>query len=154
MKWQPWYTYAIIATITVIVKGLQQNSTKKFKIKKNEIAKNTIGDSDINEDNENKYDTLFEGSVYNLISELIKELGYVLISKNIDSNDNYEITFMNYEKKIFDFKRESTYIKITGNDKLKDISYTTWSDRYEIGQNSHNEEIAQEFFNKMTEKFK
>ena len=41
---------------------------------------------------------------------------------------------------------------MTGNEKIKGISYTTWSDRYEYGQNSHNDEIAQEFLKKLKEK--
>ena len=76
-------------------------------------------------------------------------MGYILISNNIDNNLNFEITFVNYEKKIFDFKRQSTFIKVTGNEKIKEISYTTWSDRYEYGQNSHNDKIAQDFLKKI-----
>jgi len=41
---------------------------------------------------------------------------------------------------------------VTGNEKIKEISYITWSDRYEYGQNSHNDEIAHEFLVKLKEK--
>ena len=94
----------------------------------------------------------FESHSFNLILNLIEELGYILISNNINNILDYEITFVNYKKKLFDFKRQSTFIKVTGNEKIKEISYTTWSDRYEYGQNSHNDEIAQEFLKKLKEK--
>ena len=152
MEWKPVYLYALIPLIIIIVKALQQNSTKKFKINGDEIDYEKQNDVEIDEKIENVKQSSFENHSSNLILKLIEEMGYILISNNIDNNLNFEITFVNYEKKIFDFKRQSTFIKVTGNEKIKEISYTTWSDRYEYGQNSHNDEIAQEFLKKLKEK--
>jgi hypothetical protein len=149
MEWKPVYLYALIPLIIIIVKALQQNSTKKFKINGDEIDYEKQNDVEIDEKIENVKQSSFENHSSNLILKLIEEMGYILISNNIDNNLNFEITFVNYEKKIFDFKRQSTFIKVTGNEKIKEISYTTWSDRYEYGQNSHNDKIAQDFLKKI-----
>ena len=149
MEWKPVYLYALIPLIIIIVKALQQNSTKKFKINGDEIDYEKQNDVEIDEKIENVKQSSFENHSSNLILKLIEEMGYILISNNIDNNLNFEITFVNYEKKIFDFKRQSTFIKMTGNEKIKEISYTTWSDRYEYGQNSHNDKIAQDFLKKI-----
>ena len=152
MEWQPWYKYVIIALIIVIVKSLQQNTKKEFKLNadKSDNDKKNSSDLDINSESVNR--STFEGSVYDLVLTLIEEMGYILVSKHLSNTQDFEITFVNYEKKLFDFKRQSTFIKVTGNEKIKGISYTTWSDRYEYGQNSHNDKIAQEFLKKLKEK--
>ena len=151
MEWQPWYKYVIIALIIVIVKSLQQNTKKEFKLNadKSDNDKKNSSDLDINSESVNR--STFEGSVYDLVLTLIEEMGYILVSKHLSNTQDFEITFVNYEKKLFDFKRQSTFIKVTGNEKIKGISYTTWSDRYEYGQNSHNDKIAQEFLKKLKE---
>ena len=152
MEWKPVYLYALIPLIIIIVKALQQNTTKKFKINGDETDEGKPNSMEFDENIENVKQSFFESHASNLILKLIEEMGYILISNNINNNLGYEITFVNYEKKIFDFKRQSTFIKVTGNEKIKGISYTTWSDRYEYGQNSHNDEIAQEFLKKLKEK--
>ena len=152
MEWKPVYLYALIPLIIIIVKALQQNTTKKFKINGDETDERKPNSMDFDENIENVKQSSFESHASNLILKLIEEMGYILISNNINNNLGYEITFVNYEKKLFDFKRQSTFIKVTGNEKIKGISYTTWSDRYEYGQNSHNDEIAQEFLKKLKEK--
>jgi hypothetical protein len=152
MEWQPWYKFVIIALIIVIVKALQQNTKKEFKLNADKSDKDTINSSDLDFKSESVNQSTFEGSVYNLAINLIEEMGFMLVSKNISNTHDYEITFVNYEKKLFDFKRQSTFIKLSGKDKSKDISYTTWSERYEYGQNSHNDEIAQDFLSKLNKK--
>jgi hypothetical protein len=152
MEWKPVYLYALIPLIIIIVKALQQNTTKKFKINGDETDEQKPNSMEFDENIENVKQSSFESNASNLILKLIDEMGYILISNNINNNLDYEITFVNYEKKLFDFKRQSTFIKVTGNEKIKEISYTTWSDRYEYGQNSHNDEIAQEFLKKLKEK--
>ena len=149
MEWKPVYLYALIPLIIIIVKALQQNTTKKFKINGDETDEGKPNSMEFDENIENVKQSSFENHSSNLILKLIEEMGYILISNNIDNNLNFEITFVNYEKKIFDFKRQSTFIKVTGNEKIKEISYTTWSDRYEYGQNSHNDKIAQDFLKKI-----
>jgi len=152
MEWNPVYLYALIPLIIIIVKALQQNTTKKFEINGDETDDGKPNSMEFDENIENVKQSSFESHASNLILKLIEEMGYILISNNIYNNCDYEITFVNYEKKLFDFKRQSTFIKVTGNEKIKGISYTTWSDRYEYGQNSHNDEIAQEFLKKLKEK--
>jgi hypothetical protein len=152
MEWQPWYKFVIIALIIVIVKALQQNTKKEFKLNADKSDKDTINSSNLNVKLESVNEPTFEGSVYNLGLNLIEEMRFILVSKNLSITHDYEITFVNYEKKLFDFKRQSTFIKLSGNNKSKDISYTTWSERYEYGQNSHNDKIAQEFLKKLKEK--
>lgn len=152
MEWNPVYLYALIPLIIIIVKALQQNTTKKFKINGDETNEGKPNSMEFDENIENVKQSSFESYAFDLILKLIEEMGYILISNNINNNLDYEITFVNYEKKLFDFKRQSTFIKVTGNEKIKGISYTTWSDRYEYGQNSHNDEIAQEFLKKLKEK--
>ena len=152
MEWQPWYKYVIIALIIVIVKSLQQNTKKEFKLNadKSDNDKKNSSDLDINSESVNR--STFEGSVYDLVLTLIEEMGYILVSKHLSNTQDFEITFVNYEKKLFDFKRQSTFIKISGKNKSKDISYTTWSERYEYGQNSHNDDIAQDFLKNLNKK--
>jgi hypothetical protein len=152
MEWQPWYKYVIIALIIVIVKSLQQNTKKEFKLNadKSDNDKKNSSDLDINSESVNR--STFEDSVYDLVLTLIEEMGYILVSKHLSNTQDFEITFVNYEKKLFDFKRESTFIKISGKNKSKDISYTTWSERYEYGQNSHNDDIAQDFLKNLNKK--
>jgi hypothetical protein len=152
MEWQPWYKYVIIALIIVIVKSLQQNTKKEFKLNadKSDNDKKNSSDLDINSESVNR--STFEGSVYDLVLTLIEEMGYILVSKHLSNTQDFEITFVNYEKKLFDFKRQSTFIKISGKNKSKDISYTTWSERYEYGQNSHNDDIAQVFLKNLNKK--
>ena len=152
MEWKPVYLYALIPLTIIIIKALQQNTTKKFKINGDETDEGKPNSMEFDENIENVKQSSFESHASNLILKLIEELGYILISNNINNNLGYEITFVNYEKKLFDFKRQSTFIKVTGNEKIKGISYTTWSDRYEYGQNSHNDKIAQEFLKKLKEK--
>ncbi|MFM7683674.1 MAG: hypothetical protein ACKO7P_13180 [Bacteroidota bacterium] len=152
MEWKPVYLYALIPLIIIIVKALQKNNNKKFKINLDETDDGKTNSMEFDEKLESIKQPSFESYSSNLILNLIEEMGYILISNNINSNLDYEITFINYEKKLFDFKRQSTYIKVSGNEKIKQISYTTWSDRYEYGQNSHNDEIAQEFLVKLKEK--
>lgn len=154
MEWQPWYKFVIIGLIGLIAKALQQNTTKKYEIINNEAEEEKSDSSNIQDNNRNLNDRSSEESVYNLISELIDEMGYILISKNMTNNLYYEITFKNYEKNFLEFKRVSTFIKLTGNDKSKEISYSTWSERYEYGQNSHNDKIAQDFLTKLKERIK
>lgn len=152
MEWKPLYLYVLIPLIIVIVKALQKNTTKKFKI--NEVVTDEKKQNNIETDEklENISQSSFEGSAYDLILNQIEEMGYILISSDIKNNLDYEITFVNYEKKLFDFKLQSTFIKVTGNEKINEISYTTWSERYEFGQNSNNDAIAQEFLQKLKEK--
>ena len=152
MEWHPGYKYVIITLIIVIVKSLQQNTKKEFKLNadKSDNDKKNSSDLDINSESVNR--STFEGSVYDLVLTLIKEMGYVLVSKHLSNTQDFEITFVNYEKKLFDFKRQSTFIKISGKNKSKDISYTTWSERYEYGQNSHNDDIAKDFLKNLNKK--
>jgi hypothetical protein len=152
MVWYPWYKFVIIGLIIVIVKSRQQNTKKKFKLNADNSDENKMNSTDVDVKSESIHLSTFEGSVYNLALNLIEELGFILVSKELSTAHDFEITFVNYEKKIFDFKRQSTYIKLSGKDNSKDISYTTWSDRYEFGQNSHNDEIAQEFLYKLNKK--
>ena len=152
MEWQPWYKFVIIALIIAIVKALQQNTKKEFKLNADKSDKDTINSSDLDFKSESVNQSTFEGSVYNLALNLIEEMGFILVSKNLSNTHDYEITFVNYEKKLFDLERQSTFIKLSGKDKSKDISYTTWSERYEYGQNSHNDEIAQDFLYKLNKK--
>ena len=152
MEWKPVYLYALIPLIIIIVKALQQNTTKEFKINGDETDEGKPNSMEFDENIENVKQSSIESHASNLILKLIEEMGYILISNNINNNLDYEITFVNYINKLFDFKRQSTFIKVTGNEKIKAISYTTWSDRYEYGQNSHNDEIAQEFLKKLKEK--
>jgi hypothetical protein len=152
MEWKPVYLYALIPLIIVIVKALQQDTTKKFKINGDETDKEKPNSMEFDEKLENVNQSSFEGSTSNLILKLVEEMGYILILNNINNTLDYEITFVNYEKKLFDIKRQSTFIKVTGKEKTKEISYSTWSDRYEYGQNSHNDKIAQEFLKKLKEK--
>ena len=152
MEWHPGYKYVIITLIFVIVKSLQQNTKKEFKLNadKSDNDKKNSSDLDINSESVNR--STFEGSVYDLVLTLIKEMGYILVSKHLSNTQDFEITFVNYEKKLFDFKRQSTFIKISGKNKSKDISYTTWSERYEYGQNSHNDDIAKDFLKNLNKK--
>lgn len=154
MEWQPWYRFVISALILAIIKVLTQRKTKKkYKINRDEIKKGKENNLVVDEKLENVNQSPLEGSAANLTLKLIEEMGYILIlNKNLHNTSYYEITFKNYEKKLFDFKRESTFIKVTGHDKSKEISYTTWSERYEYGQNSHNDKIAQDFLEKLKEK--
>ena len=152
MDMKPLYLYALIPLVIIIVKALQKSTTKKFKINGDETDDGKPYSVAFDDKIENVKQSSFESHSFNLILNLIEELGYILISNNINNILDYEITFVNYKKKLFDFKRQSTFIKVTGNEKIKEISYTTWSDRYEYGQNSHNDEIAQEFLKKLKEK--
>ena len=152
MEWKPVYLYVLIPLIIVIVKALQKNTTKKFKFNESETDEEKLNGVEIDEKLENVSQSTFEGSAYDLILNQIEEMGYILISSEIKNSLDYEITFVNYEKKMFDFKLQSTFIKVIGNEKTKEISYTTWSERYEFGQNSNNNEIAQEFLIKLKEK--
>ncbi len=152
MEWQPWYKFIIIALIIGIVRTFQQNSKKKFII---DVDKKTESGENRKEFN-GKRDTPIQSSsvqhASQVIQQLIEEMGFIVKSKEINENLDYEITFVNYEKKLFDFKRQSTYIQINGNEKTKELTYTTWSDRYEYGQNSHNNKIANDFLEKLKEK--
>lgn len=152
MEWKPVYLYVLIPLIILIVKALQKNNTKKFKINEVETDEKKQNSIETDEKLENVSQSSFEGSAYDLILNQIEEMGYILISSDIKNNLDYEITFVNYEKKLFDFKLQSTFIKVTGNEKINEISYTTWSERYEFGQNSNNDAIAQEFLQKLKEK--
>ncbi|MFM7628089.1 MAG: hypothetical protein ACKO44_01100 [Algoriphagus sp.] len=152
MEWKPVYLYVLIPLIILIVKALQKNTTKKFKINEVETDEKKQNSIETDEKLENVSQSSFEGSAYDLILNQIEEMGYILISSDIKNNLDYEITFVNYEKKLFDFKLQSTFIKVTGNEKINEISYTTWSERYEFGQNSNNDAIAQEFLQKLKEK--
>ena len=106
----------------LIIKALQQNTTKKFKINGDETDEGKPNSMEFDENIENVKQSSFESHASNLILKLIEELGYILISNNINNNLGYEITFVNYEKKLFDFKRQSTFIKVTGNEKIKGFS--------------------------------
>jgi hypothetical protein len=152
MEWKPVYLYVLVPLIIVIVKALQKNTTKKFKINEGVTDEEKQNSVEIDQKLENVSHSSFEGSAYDLILNQIEEMGYILISSEIKNNLDYEITFVNYEKKLFDFKLQSTFIKVIGNEKVKEISYTTWSERYEFGQNSNNDAIAQEFLQKLKEK--
>lgn len=152
MKWQPWYTIVIIAIITTIVKSFQKNTKKIMKIKNIEKDVDEMKNSGLDENSQNVSSPTLQASAFNSIIKLIEEMGYILISKKISNTLDYEITFVNYKKKFFELKRQPTYIKINGNDKSNEVSYTTWSENYEYGQNSHNENIAQSFFKKLSER--
>ena len=100
MEWQPWYKYVIIALIIVIVKSLQQNTKKEFKLNadKSDNDKKNSSDLDINSESVNR--STFEGSVYDLVLTLIEEMGYILVSKHLSNTPDFEITFVNYKKKL------------------------------------------------------
>lgn len=68
-----------------------------------------------------------------------------MISNTINNNHDYEIIFVNYKKRFFDFKLPTTYIKLKGNDKSLNINYSTWSDTYVFGQMSRNNRLAKSF---------
>ena len=85
----------------LIIKALQQNTTKKFKINGDETDEGKPNSMEFDENIENVKQSSFESHASNLILKLIEELGYILISNNINNNLGYEITFVNYEKKLF-----------------------------------------------------
>jgi hypothetical protein len=154
MEWQPWYTYVIIAIIIAIIKSFQQTTEKKYTINNDTTDDDKTINNNILNDLKSISQTEVEISVNEKILKLIEEMGYILISNNININLDYETTFVNYKKKFFDFKRQPTNIKLSGNDKSKNVKYTSWSDRYEYGQNSHNDDIAKGFLKTLTEKLK
>ena len=134
MKWLIIYKWLIFAGIIAIVKYFQQKKQKKFNLYDNDKIK-------------------VESSKLRLLMiELINEKKYILISdKEIDER-NYEITFVNYKQKLFDCM--PTYIKILVSENSKEASYTIWSDRYEYGQNSRNNDIANDFLHDFKNKLK
>lgn len=77
---------------------------------------------------------------------------FILVSKDISHNFDYEIIIVNFDKKTSDIKRHSTYIKLRGKDQSYVITYNIWSYEFEFGQNLKNENIAQEFLMKLKEK--
>ena len=104
MEWKPVYLYALIPLIIIIVKALQQNTTKKFKINGDETDEGKPNSMEFDENIENVKQSFFESHASNLILKLIEEMGYILISNNINNNLGYEITFVNYEKKYLTLK--------------------------------------------------
>ena len=119
MDMKPLYLYALIPLVIIIVKALQKSTTKKFKINGDETDDGKPNSVAFDDKIENVKQSSFESHSFNLILNLIEELGYILISNNINNILDYEITFVNYKKKLFDFKRQSTFIKVTGNEKIK-----------------------------------
>ena len=146
------YLYLIVALIIILVRIYQKKSKKEFKLNSKATNDHKTKGADIHGKSDSDSGAVLEGSIYAQALSLIEEMGYILVSKNISDTNDFEITFMNYEKKFFDFKRESTYITLTGNENTREITYTTWSDRYEFGQNSHNNTIAESFLNNLNEK--
>ena len=82
------------------------------------------------------------------IKSLINDQEYVLV-KSKKSGQGFEITFKNYEEKLFKLRRLPTYVKVSGliNSDDLDLEFSSWSDRYEYGQNSHNHEFLTKFQN-------
>ena len=82
------------------------------------------------------------------IKSLINDREYVLV-KSKKSGQGFEITFRNYEEKLFKLRRMPTYIKVSGliNSNDLDLEFSSWSDRYEFGQSSHNHEFLTKFQN-------
>lgn len=143
------YIYLIVGILIIAVRLSQKNNKKTIDLKE------SSPDSKVNEViSQIDHSSLIEHSQRNLsvskeIVKTIDDLNFVLKSNNLDKSGNYEIEFVNYEKKIFDFKRQSTHIKLTGNDKSTKIDHIVWSDRYEYGQYGHNEEIVTTFFDRL-----
>lgn len=145
MAWQPWFKVIIIAIIIAVVKSFQQSTSKKITLESNSADTNNIIDPKIQDESKVINSVEENISVYEMILKIIDDMGYILISKNIKSNLHFEIEFVNYERKWTDFKRQPTYVKLNGYEKSKNVLYTTWSDRYEFGQNYHNNKIARRF---------
>lgn len=144
MEWHPYYKWIIVFLILGIVRYLQQNSSKKV-----DLSVNTDDDEPKSLTPVSDESFKVQVSVNKTIVDLIEEMDYKLISNHMDQNGNFKIEFVNYENKLFSFKRQPTYVKLIGNDNLKGLSYTTWSDRYEYGQNTHNDNIAKKFVAKL-----
>jgi hypothetical protein len=143
------YIYLIIGIIIVAVRLSQKNNKKTIDLKE------SSSDSKVNEIiSQSDHSSLVEHSQGNLsvskqIVKTIEDLNFVLKSNNLDKSGNYEIEFVNYDNKIFDFKRQSTFIKLTGNDKSTKIDHIVWSNRYEYGQYGHNEKVVTTFFDRL-----
>jgi hypothetical protein len=153
MLWLPLLKYLIIPLIMgillVIFGSIQPKVTKKFRLKK---VNTKLKGHDIDGNAQNSGQTTFQGSISNLILKQIDEMEYILVSKDISDNLDYEIIFVNFDKKTSDIKSHSTYIKLRGNDQSYVITYNIWSDEFAFGQNLKNEDIAQEFLKKLKEK--
>jgi len=104
MEWKPAYLWALIPLIAIIAKALQKNTTKKFKINLGDTDDGKTNSMEFDEKLENIKQPSFERYSCNLILNLIEEMDYILISNNINSNLDYEITFKNYEKKYLTLK--------------------------------------------------
>lgn len=150
MEWHSWYLLLLIPIIRSLVKSFQQSSKKEISLDSTQANRNGT-----NEANAGKMNSVSAGfSVNKQIVELINELNYVLISNKVNEQLDYEIVLKNYENKFLDLKRQATIMKIQGNDQSKELSYSTWSDRYEYGQNSHNSEIAEDFIERLKARLK
>jgi hypothetical protein len=143
------YIYLIGAIVIIAVRLSQKNNKKTIDLNERST------DSKVNEvTNQIDHSSVLEHSQENIsvskeIFKTIDDLNFVLKSNNLDKSGNYEIEFVNYDNKIFDFKRQSTYIKLTGNDKSTKIDHIVWSNRYEYGQYAHNEKVITIFFDQL-----
>ena len=86
----------------------------------------------------------YDYSIIKTIKNLIEDKNFILLTESINDS-HFVIEFKNYDSAPFEFKRQSTYIKINGNLDNNTLDFSTWSDRYELGQNGHNESILSSF---------
>ncbi len=153
MEWHPAYKYIIMAVGIAIIKSLkesfQQTTEKKYKLDDDNVNDSSMLPN-VNNDQGPPVSPELETSVSETIVKLIKEKNYILQSKKLSENLDYEINFVNHKKESkWDFKWESTFIKLNGNDKSKEVTYTTWSNQYEFGQNKRNNRITREFLDEL-----
>lgn len=145
------YIYLIVPIILIAVRVSQKRNKKTIDLNESSPdSKVQEVNIQINPTSINEH-SLDNRSVSKEIIKTIYDLNFVLKINNIDKVGNYEIEFINYDKKIFDFKRQSTHIKLTGNDNSTKIDHIVWSDRYEYGQNGHNQKIVESFFERLKE---
>lgn len=120
-----------------------RNAQKKRKIHgriESDSSKDTSANFNRSLETKNNIHNLY----YNRVISLIRDFDYILV-KSKKSEQGFEITFKNYDYNFWNFKRVPTYVKVVGFINSNTLEYSTWSDRYEYGQNSHNEKFVVKF---------
>jgi len=128
-----------------IVQLIRKNQKKKKQVGRIKSVRNKIS-VDITSSSEIKNN--IRDFHFERIKSLINDQEYVLV-KSKKLGQGFEITFKNYEEKLFKLRRVPTYVKVSGliNSDDLDLEFSSWSDRYEFGQNSHNHEFLTKFQN-------
>ena len=120
-----------------------KNAQKKRKIHgriESDSTKDTSANFNSLLETENNIHDLY----YDRVISLIRDFDYILV-KSKKSEQGFEITFKNYDYNVWNFKRVPTYVKVVGLINSDILEYSTWSDRYEYGQNSHNDKFVIKF---------